>query len=341
MASRVFQTPAIDSLAGEGILFRRAHSVTPLTLPSHTSLSSGTYPPHHGVQDNGGFTVPDELTTVAEIFSADGYDTAAFIAAFLLDSRWGLDQGFDTYVDDFDVKGQRFIWSMGGVQRPANEVVDAALEWLGRERDALFFLWVHLYDPHAPYAAPEPYRSRYPRAPYLAEIAFTDSQVARLLDGLEVNGAKQESFVVLAGDHGESLGEHGEVQHGFFIYEAATHVPLIVSTHFNLAMMYRMAGQSVEEERHLTRVLEIDPGNPRGLLFMARIYMRRGENFARPVEMVTAAVAEPLETQDLALGYFLLARSVRTDGRHGQGARVRAQGTEPSVSIVPPRSRPG
>ncbi len=225
------ETPAIDSLAGEGILFRRAYSVTPLTLPSHTSLFSGAYPPHHGVRDNGGFTVPDELTTLAEIFSADGYDTAAFIAAFVLDSRWGLDQGFDTYVDDFDVSGQRFI-SMGAVQRPANEVVDAALEWLGRERDAPFFLWVHLYDPHAPYEAPEPYKSRYPRAPYLAEIAFTDSQVGRLLDGLEVNGAKEETFVVLAGDHGESMGEHGEVQHGFFIYEAATRVPLIVSTPF-------------------------------------------------------------------------------------------------------------
>lgn len=225
------QTPAIDSLAREGLLFRRAYSVTPLTLPSHTSLFSGTYPPYHGVRDNGGFIVPEELTMLAEVFSARGYDTAAFIAAFVLDARWGLDQGFDTYVDDFDVSGQRFI-SMGGVQRPANEVVDAALEWLGRERAAPFFLWVHLYDPHAPYEAPEPYKSRYPGRPYLAEIAFTDSQVGRLLEGLEVNGTKEETFVVLAGDHGESLGEHGEVQHGFFIYEAATRVPLILSTPF-------------------------------------------------------------------------------------------------------------
>ena len=224
-------TPIIDSLAARGVTFTRAYSPTPLTLPSHTSIFSGTFPPYHGVRDNGGFIVPDELTMLAEILAAHGYDTAAFIAAFVLDSRWGLDQGFDTYVDDFDFSGQRFI-SMGAVQRPANEVVDAALAWLGRERDAPFFLWVHLYDPHTPYEAPEPYKSRYPRAPYLAEIAFTDSQVGRLLDGLEVNGTKEETFVVLAGDHGESLGEHGEVQHGFFIYEAATHVPLIVSTPF-------------------------------------------------------------------------------------------------------------
>ena len=118
------QTPVIDSLAAEGILFRRAYSVTPLTLPSHTSLFSGTYPPHHGVRDNGGFIVPDELTTLAEIYKSSGYETAGFIAAYVLDSRWGLDQGFDTYVDDFDVGGQRFI-SMGGVQRPANEVAEA------------------------------------------------------------------------------------------------------------------------------------------------------------------------------------------------------------------------
>ena len=225
------QTPVIDALARDGILFRRAYSVTPLTLPSHSSLFSGTYPPHHGVRDNGGFIVPDELTTLAEIFKAGGYDTAGFIAAFVLDSRWGLNQGFDVYVDDFDISGERFV-SMGGVQRPANEVVDAALEWVGRGREAPFFLWVHLYDPHAPYEAPEPYKSRYSLTPYLAEIAFTDSEVGRLLNGLEAAGEKDETFVVLAGDHGESLGEHGEVQHGFFIYEAATRVPLIFSGPF-------------------------------------------------------------------------------------------------------------
>ncbi len=228
------QTPAIDSLAREGILFRSAYAVTPLTLPSHTSLFSGTYPPRHGVRDNGGFIVPEELTTLAEIYQAGGYDTAGFIAAYVLDSRWGLNQGFDTYVDDFDVRGERFI-SMGGVQRPADEVIDAALEWMdqgGQRREAPFFLWVHLYDPHAPYEAPEPYKSRYSLTPYLGEIAFTDSQVGRLLQYLETTGQSDNTFVVVAGDHGESLGEHGEVQHGFFIYEGATHVPLIFRTPF-------------------------------------------------------------------------------------------------------------
>ena len=224
-------TPSIDSLAARGVTFTRAYSPTPLTLPSHTSLFSGTFPPYHGVRDNGGFTVPDELTLLAESFAAQGYDTAAFIAAFVLDSRWGLDQGFDTYIDDFDVRGQRFI-SMGAVQRPAEEVIDAALEWLEGEGGSPFFLWVHLYDPHTPYAPPEPYRSEYAGKPYLGEIAYTDAQIGRLLEGLSGRGVSDDTFVVLAGDHGESLGEHGEVQHGFFIYEAATHVPLIVATPF-------------------------------------------------------------------------------------------------------------
>ena len=225
------QTPVIDSLAREGILFQRAYAVTPLTLPSHTSLFSGTYPPHHGVRDNGGFIVPDEITPLAEIYKSSGYETAGFVAAYVLDARWGLDQGFDTYVDDFDVKGQRFI-AMGGVQRPANEVIDTALEWMGQQRSTPFFLWVHLYDPHAPYEAPEPYKSRYPGSPYLAEIAFTDNQIGRLIEALEMSGKRDETFIIVAADHGESLGDHGEIQHGFFIYEGATHVPLIISTPF-------------------------------------------------------------------------------------------------------------
>ena len=220
------ETPAMDALAREGVLFTRAYSPTPLTLPAHTSIFSGTYPLNHGVRDNGGYIVPDELTTMAEIFEDQGYDTAAFIAAYVLDSRWGLNQGFDTYFDDFDLSDQRFI-SMGAVQRPANEVIDATVAWLNEARQGPFFLWVHLYDPHAPYDPPEPYMSRYAGARYDGEIAFTDSQIDRLLTTLEARGLGDNTFIVLAGDHGESLGEHGEVQHGFFIYEGATHVPLI------------------------------------------------------------------------------------------------------------------
>lgn len=122
---------------------------------------------------------------------------------------------------------------MGDVQRPANEVVDAALEWMDQKGAGPFFLWVHLYDPHAPWEAPEPYRTRYSADPYLAEIAFADAEVGRLLSGLEERGEKNRTFVVLAGDHGESLGEHGEALHGFFIYEETIHVPLIFSAPFD------------------------------------------------------------------------------------------------------------
>jgi arylsulfatase A-like enzyme/Tfp pilus assembly protein PilF len=225
------ETPAMDALAREGVLFSKAYSTTPLTLPAHTTIFSGTYPLYHGVRDNGGYVVPEDLTTMAELFAEQGYDTAAFIAAYVLDSRWGLNQGFDTYFDDFDVRDQRFI-SMGSVQRPANEVIDETAAWLDEGRDDPFFLWVHLYDPHAPYEPPEPYLSQYAGSRYAGEIAFTDSQIDRLLGALEERGLRDNTFIVLAGDHGESLGEHGEGQHGFFIYEGATHVPLIIWTPF-------------------------------------------------------------------------------------------------------------
>ena len=225
------ETPVMDSLADEGILFEAAYGPTPLTLPSHTSLMTGTYPVHHGVRDNGGFVVPEDLETLAELFQSNGYRTGGFVSAYVLDARWGLDQGFDAYYDEFDVTGQRVV-AMGGVQRPADEVIDEAIAWLD-DGEGPFFLWVHLYDPHAPYEPPEPYRSLYAGRPYLGEIAFTDSQIGRLLEHVEERGERDRTFVALAGDHGESLGEHGEVQHGLFVYEGAIRVPLIFWTPFD------------------------------------------------------------------------------------------------------------
>lgn len=224
-------TPIIDSLAARGITFTRAYSPTPLTLPAHTSIFSGTFPPYHGVRDNGAFAVPAELTLMAEVFQANGFATAAFVGAFVLDSRFGLDQGFESYFDDFELPRQNII-GLGTVQRPAEEVIDAALEWLEGEGGSPFFLWVHLYDPHTPYAPPEPYRSEYAGKPYLGEIAYTDAQIGRLLEGLSERGVSDDTFVVVTGDHGESLGEHGEIEHGFFVYEESIHVPLIISLPF-------------------------------------------------------------------------------------------------------------
>jgi tetratricopeptide (TPR) repeat protein len=192
---------------------------------------TGTLPVFHGVRDNGGFVVPSELVTMAEAFKAKGYDTGAFVAAYVLDSKWGLSQGFDTYFDKFDLSRFEKI-SLGEVQRPGNEVMDEALGWIDKNKDGKFFAWIHLYDPHTPYAPPEPFKSEYPHSPYLGEIAFTDTQLARLWDFLDRNGLRDNLFLVFAADHGESLGEHQESSHGFFVYQAALHVPLIIATPF-------------------------------------------------------------------------------------------------------------
>ncbi len=225
------KTPTMDAFATRGIRYERCISQTPLTLPSHTTIMSGTLPVFHGVRDNGGFVVPSELFTLAKAFKQKGYDTAAFVAAYVLDSRWGLNQGFDTYFDKFDLSRFERI-ALGEIQRPANEVIDEALGWLEQKKNGKFFAWIHLYDPHTPYAPPEPFRSEYPQNPYYGEIAFADSQLGRLWDYLDRNGLRDRLFLVFASDHGESLGEHQENTHGFFIYQASLHVPLIIVTPF-------------------------------------------------------------------------------------------------------------
>jgi arylsulfatase A-like enzyme/predicted Zn-dependent protease len=227
----LIQTPTIDGFAERGVRFEDCIAQTPLTLPSHTSLFTGTLPFFHGVRDNGGFVVPPELKTMAEVFKDGGYATAAFIAAYVLDSKWGLAQGFDTYYDRFDLSKFEKI-SLDSVQRPANEVIDEALKWLEANKAKRFFTWIHLYDPHTPYQPPEPFKSTYSKNPYLGEIAFADSQLARLWSWLEGAGLVKNSILVFAGDHGESLGEHRESTHGFFVYQAAVHVPLIFVTPF-------------------------------------------------------------------------------------------------------------
>ncbi|HMA53559.1 MAG TPA: sulfatase-like hydrolase/transferase, partial [Acidobacteriota bacterium] len=224
-------TPTLDTFAARGVRFEKCFAQTPLTLPSHTTLMTGTLPLFHGIRDNGGFFVPQKLETMAELFKGRGYETSAFIAAYVLDSKWGLNQGFDTYFDKFDLSKFKRI-SLGTVQRPANDVLDQALPWLEERKDKKFFAWLHLYDPHSPYEPPPPYDKLYADRPYLGEIAFADSQIARLWSWLESNGLLEKTFIVFAGDHGESLGEHEEQSHGFFVYQAAIHVPLIIVTPF-------------------------------------------------------------------------------------------------------------
>jgi arylsulfatase A-like enzyme/predicted Zn-dependent protease len=226
------QTPAIDALAARGARFVHAATVAPLTLPAHSSLMTGTFPAYHGVRDNGGFYLADDQVTLAETFRAAGYRTGGFVAAFVLDHRWGIAQGFDRYFDDFDLAKYRTDVGLDAVQRPGSEVVSKAIEWLDADTSRPFMAWIHLYEPHAPYEPPEAIRARFPPTlvgAYDGEIATADAQVGRLIEHLSTAGRLDRTLVALVGDHGESLGAHGEEQHGFFVYDADIRIPLIVA----------------------------------------------------------------------------------------------------------------
>jgi hypothetical protein len=158
--SSFVRTPNLDALAARGALFEQAATATPLTLPSHCTILTGMYPTYHGVRVNGNTALNEQQTTLAEVFSARGYRCGAFISAFVLDGRWGLKQGFELYDDQLDMGHRKHI-DLGAIQRPGNAVMDAALAWLDGAKNAPFFAWIHLYDPHTPYEPPEPYRSEY------------------------------------------------------------------------------------------------------------------------------------------------------------------------------------
>ncbi len=228
--NRVIATPRLDALAASGILFENASTVAPLTLPAHASIMTGTYPMAHGVRDNGIFYARADQPTLADTLKNAGYATGAFVGAFVLDSRWGLDRGFDRYVDDFDLS-EGVLVSPDMVRHRGETVVSNAQRWLGDVKGGPFFAWVHLFDSHAPYDPPEPYRGRYGNAGwgrYHAEVAHVDDLVGQLLDWLAQNGLDETTAVVAVGDHGESLGRHGEQSHGFFVYDATIRVPFIV-----------------------------------------------------------------------------------------------------------------
>ncbi len=241
------RTPTLDTLAGRGVLFEQCAAGSPLTLPSHATIMTGMYPTYHGVRVNGNTAVNEAQTTLAEVFSGRGYDTGAFISAFVLDGRWGLNQGFGHYDDSFDLKKYKQL-DLGAVQKPGNEILDEALGWLEKEKDRSFFAWIHLYDPHSPYEPPEPFLSEYRGKGHVGlydgEIAFMDSQIGRLVDWLASSGLDRKTIVVLVGDHGEGLGSHGEGTHGYFVYDYAVHVPFIVVTPFREFQGVRVAGQS-------------------------------------------------------------------------------------------------
>jgi arylsulfatase A-like enzyme/Tfp pilus assembly protein PilF len=216
-------TPNLTALANNAVRFDNAESAVPLTLPSHATILSGVLPLHHGVRNNGAGSFPADRPTLATLLSANGYRTAAFLGAFVLDHRFGLNRGFDVYDDE--IPRDPNLGDHLEAERRGDYVVDRALTWLGAQDERPFFAWVHLYDAHAPYAAPEPFRSRYASSPYDGEIAFVDEQVRRLLNSID----RENTIVIISGDHGEALGEHGELTHGLLLYEPSLRVPLIVS----------------------------------------------------------------------------------------------------------------
>jgi len=224
------KTPNINQLASEGILFEHSIAQAPLTLPSHSSIFTGTHPFYHGMRDNGGFYLEEKHITLAEVLKTKGYSTGAFVGAFVLDSRWGLDQGFDYYYDNFDPTKYKTV-SLDSVQRRGDEVLSEACKWLEKNSQDKFFAWIHLYDPHTPYNPPEPYKTQYNGRRfglYDGEIAYVDLLMGDFRNFMEEKNLLDKTLIILTGDHGESLGEHKESAHGFFIYDSDIRVPLII-----------------------------------------------------------------------------------------------------------------
>ena len=219
------KTPFLDSLAANGIVFTNAHAHNVVTLPSHANILTGLYPFQHGVHENAGFILDAKHPTIATLLRPAGYASGAFVGAFPLDARFGLNQGFDLYDDNYG-KGQA---SVGFVvqERRAGAVLASASKWWSENDGRKRFLWVHLYDPHAPYSSPEPYATEFRRNPYLGEISYVDDELSKALK--PILASSPDALVIVTADHGESLGEHGERTHGLFTYEATLKVPLVVS----------------------------------------------------------------------------------------------------------------
>jgi tetratricopeptide (TPR) repeat protein len=213
------ETPNLDELAARGVRFSHAYATAPMTLPSHTSMLTGLYPAGHGVHQNGWY-VAEEHVLLASLLKNEGYSTAAFLSSFALASEFGLNRGFDLYDDDLGA---------AGLERDAIATTDRALDFLGATSADPLFLWVHYFDPHEPYEPPEPFRSRYQESPYLGEIALMDREFGRLLGAFEAHCQGGDFRILVVGDHGQGLGEHGEDLHGKLLYQGVMRVPMVIA----------------------------------------------------------------------------------------------------------------
>ena len=211
-------TPHLEALAERGVYFEQAYSVTPTTLPSHTSMLTGLYPADHLVRENGR-VIDKKLELLPALLKGLGYDTAAFVSGFPLAGQFGLSRGFGHYDDAFVSDAD---------ERTATGTTDLAIEWL-KDKASPLFMWVHYFDPHDPYQPPEPFLSQYPGEPYLGEIAYMDQQVGRLITAFEENNKGRPWKIIVVGDHGEGLGDHGEALHGNLLYQGTMRVPLVIA----------------------------------------------------------------------------------------------------------------
>ncbi|TRZ89051.1 tetratricopeptide repeat protein, partial [bacterium] len=241
------KTPNLDRLAREGIRFARAYCPAPLTLPSHASIMTGLYPVTHGVRNNG-HELPSGIRTLSEILKGRGYSTAAFVSSFSVDSRFGLDRGFDVYDDTFRSESP---FKTQNAERRAEETFAVFSRWLENNGKNRFFGWVHYFDPHLPYDPPAPYKEEFDGNPYDGEIAYMDRYVGAVLEGLKEQGVLERTIIVIAGDHGEGLGDKVETGHGIFLYEETLRVPLIL---YNPAVFPR--SQVIESQ---VRLIDIAP----------------------------------------------------------------------------------
>jgi len=241
-------TPNLDAFRADAILYEHAYSQCPLTLPAHASMLTGMLPADHGIRDNIGFILGRNVPTLAELLRKEGYATGAAVSAFVLRKQTGIDRGFDSYDDEVEPMAETFQ-AIGRVQRPGGETVAVAKKWLDANHARPFFYFLHLYDPHTPYEPPEPFLSQYKDRPYDGEIAYTDQVVGEYLSALKEKGVYDEALIVILADHGEGLNDHGEEEHGIFLYREAIQVPLLVKLPKG-----RKAGATVSAPAALTDV---------------------------------------------------------------------------------------
>jgi arylsulfatase A-like enzyme len=242
------KTPNLDFLAANGVMFSDAYCQVPLTLPSHCSLLTGTYPLYNQVHNNGFYYLDHSHLTLAEVLREEGFKTAAFVSSFTVDSRFGIDQGFDSYDDTFDADE---VLKNFRSEKRAEKVFTSFSHWLDRNFDRKFFCWVHFFDPHVPYDPPSPFKEEFPERPYDGEIAYMDYYIGRIVDKLKKKNIFDKTFIILAGDHGEAFGEKDEIDHGYFIYDATLRIPLI------LYFPKRLPSNKVVESR--ARLIDITP----------------------------------------------------------------------------------